>query len=89
MVLYKNVSNSEDITEQSSDSAFDIQLLSDVVKPDDADNFSLCGLRPGRHYAFTASYNEGGDSRQIKRVLTAKILKLHRLQFAIKEKNRK
>ncbi|CEG76709.1 hypothetical protein RMATCC62417_11569 [Rhizopus microsporus] len=71
VVLYKSVSNNEDVTEQSSDSTFDIQLLSDVLKPDDVDNFSLCSLDPGRQHAFTASYNEGENLHQIRRVSTA------------------
>ncbi|CEI87983.1 hypothetical protein RMCBS344292_02388 [Rhizopus microsporus] len=71
VVLYKSISNNEDITEQSSDSTFDIQLLSDVLRPGDVDNFSLCGLDPGRQHAFTTSYNEGENSHQIKRVSTA------------------
>ncbi|ORE05414.1 hypothetical protein BCV72DRAFT_209362, partial [Rhizopus microsporus var. microsporus] len=71
VVLYKDVSNNEDVTEQSSDSTFDIQLLSDVLKPGDVDSFSLCGLDPGRQHAFTASYNEGENSHQIRRVSTA------------------
>ncbi|CEG78873.1 hypothetical protein RMATCC62417_13410 [Rhizopus microsporus] len=58
------MSNNEDVTKQSSDSTFDIQLLSDV------DNFSLYGLNPGKQHAFTASYNEGENSHQI-RVSTA------------------
>ncbi|PHZ17735.1 uncharacterized protein RHIMIDRAFT_243761 [Rhizopus microsporus ATCC 52813] len=71
VVLYKGVSNNEDVTEQSSDSTFGIQLLSDVLKPGDVDNFSLCGLDPDRQHAFTASYNEGENSHQIRRVSTA------------------
>ncbi|CEG76552.1 hypothetical protein RMATCC62417_11437 [Rhizopus microsporus] len=71
VALYKGASNNEDVTEQSSDSTFDIQLLSDVLKPGDVDNFSLCGLDPGRQHAFTASYNEGENPHQIRRVSTA------------------
>ncbi|CEG73480.1 hypothetical protein RMATCC62417_08854 [Rhizopus microsporus] len=71
VVLYKSISNNEDVTEQSSDSTFDIQLLSNVLRPGDVDNFSLCGLDPGRQHAFTTSYNEGENSHQIRRVSTA------------------
>ncbi|KAG1170487.1 hypothetical protein G6F70_000737 [Rhizopus microsporus] len=63
VVLYKGISNNEDVIEQSSDSTFDRQLLSDVLKPGDVDNFSLCDLDPGRQHAFTASYNEGENIR--------------------------
>lgn len=70
VALYAGVGNSQDVTEQSSDSTFDIQLLSDAVKPGDVDNLLLFILNPGGQYTFTASFNEEEGFHEVRKVST-------------------
>jgi hypothetical protein len=67
VVINKSVKTSTEDYAHYSDQDVDISLLGDVLKNENLDTFSLCGVDPNRNQVFAAAYGDGVGSHQLRR----------------------
>jgi hypothetical protein len=70
VVINKSVKTSTEDYAHYSDQDVDISLLGDVLKNENLDTFSLCGVDPNRNQVFAAAYGDGDGSHQLRRCST-------------------